>query len=104
MVIYLERGADCLYVVQLMPLPPKTPSSLASFKSRWVLPFECRLAQVVLEKRPFNGCSSSSYCNSLYLIILRSSFNLITDTEQIRGFTVICLSLTASHFFRCILC
>jgi len=31
-VICLERDADCLRVVQLMPLLPKTPSSLASFK------------------------------------------------------------------------
>jgi len=33
------RGAGCLHMVQLMPLHPKTPSSLASFKSRLVLPF-----------------------------------------------------------------
>ena len=38
----------------------KIPSSLASFKSRLVLPFWCRIAQVVLEKRPFSGCNSSS--------------------------------------------
>ena len=38
-VICLERGADCLRMVQLMPLHPQTPSSLASFKSRLVLPF-----------------------------------------------------------------
>ena len=37
---------------------PKTPSSLASFKSGLVLPFWQRLTQVVLEKRPLNGCSS----------------------------------------------
>jgi len=37
---------------------PKTPSSLASFKSRLVLPFWYRLTQVVPEKRPLNGCSS----------------------------------------------
>ena len=37
---------------------PKTPSSLASYKSRLVLPFWYRLTQVVLEKRPLNGCSS----------------------------------------------
>jgi len=36
---------------------PKTPQSLASFKSRLVLPFWYRLTQVVLEKRPLNGCS-----------------------------------------------
>ena len=39
-------------MVQLMPLHPKTPSSLASFKSRQVLPFWYRLTQAVLEKRP----------------------------------------------------
>jgi len=54
----LERGADCLHMVQLIPLHPKTPSSLASFKSRLVLPFWYRLTQAVLEKRPLNGCSS----------------------------------------------
>jgi len=31
-VICLERGADYLHMVQLMPLHPKTPPSLASFK------------------------------------------------------------------------
>ena len=35
----------------------KAPSSLASFKSRLVLPFWYRLTQVVLEKRPLNGYS-----------------------------------------------
>ena len=34
-----------------------TPSSLASLKSRMVLPFSCQLTQVVLEKRSLNGCS-----------------------------------------------
>ena len=32
-VICLEQGADCLRMVQLMPLHSKTPSSLASFTS-----------------------------------------------------------------------
>ena len=41
---------------------PKTASSLAPLKSRLVLPFCYRLTQVVLEKRPLNGCSSSSSC------------------------------------------
>jgi len=59
-VICLQRGADCLHTVQLMPLHPETPSSLASFKSRLVLPFWYHFAQVVLEKRPLNECSSGS--------------------------------------------
>ena len=59
MVISLDRDADCLHIimVKLMPLHPKTQSSLASFKSRLVLHFWYRLTQVVLEKRPLNGCS-----------------------------------------------
>ena len=55
-VICLPQCADCLHMVQLMPLYPKSPSSLASFKSRLVLLFWYRLTQVVLEKRPLNGC------------------------------------------------
>jgi len=38
-------------MVQLMSLHPKTPSSLASFKSKLVLPFWFWLTQAVLEKR-----------------------------------------------------
>jgi len=38
---------------------PETPSSLASFKSRLVLPFWYQLIQVALEKR-LNGCSCGS--------------------------------------------
>jgi len=38
-VICVERGADCLRMVLLIPLHPKTTSSLALFKSRVVLPF-----------------------------------------------------------------
>ena len=39
MVVYLEQGADCLHVVQQMPLHPEIPLSLASFEFRLVLPF-----------------------------------------------------------------
>ena len=56
MVICREQGADCLHMVQLMPLHPKTLSSLASFKSRLVLLFWYWLTQVVLEKRTLNRC------------------------------------------------
>jgi len=56
-VICLDRGAGCFHMVHLMPLHPKTPSSLASFNARLVLPFWYQLTQVVLEKRPLNWCS-----------------------------------------------
>jgi len=49
MVIGLEQGAD-LHMAQLMPL------SLASVKSRLVLPFWYRPTRVVQEKGPLNGC------------------------------------------------
>ena len=48
-----------------------TPSSLASLKSRLVSPFWCQLTQVVLEKRPLNGClglyHSKSRCITQWL-------------------------------------
>jgi len=44
-----------------------TPLSLSSFKSVLVLPIWGQLTQVVLEKRPLNGCSSSSSSSSLGL-------------------------------------
>jgi len=64
-VICVERGTDCLHMVQLMPLHPEIPSSLASFISRLLLPFWYGLTQVVLEKRPLNWCSSSSSSSSV---------------------------------------
>jgi len=57
-VICPERRAYCLRIVQLMPLHPKIPSSLASFKSRLVFLFLVPANQLVLEKRPLNGCRS----------------------------------------------
>ena len=43
----------------------KIPPSHASFKSKLVFTFLVRLAQVVLEKMPLNGCSSSSSSSKL---------------------------------------
>ena len=52
MVICLERCAD-LHTAQLMPCHSL---SLASVKSRLVLPFWYRLTRVVPDKGPLNGC------------------------------------------------
>ena len=69
-VICLQRGADCLHMVQLMPLHPKTPSSFVSFKSRLVLLFCYQLSQIVLEKRPLNGCSVVLVVVAVYVSLL----------------------------------
>jgi len=74
-VMCLERGADCLHMVQLMPQRPKTPPSLASFKSRLVSPFWYRLTQVVLEKRPLNG-------RSVVVAVVRSQSTLCSRVEM----------------------
>jgi len=68
LIIYLERGAYCLHMVHLMPLLSKTSSSLVSFKFRLVLLFWYWLTQIVLEKRPLNGCSSSSSSSFGYVL------------------------------------
>jgi len=51
----LERGADCLYMVQLMPLHPKTPPALALFKFRLVYCFGTSLPRLSW-KWPINRC------------------------------------------------
>ena len=55
--ICLERGADfvCTWS-SWCHCHPQTPSSLASLKSRLLLPFWYRLTQVVPENRPLNVC------------------------------------------------
>ena len=69
MVVFLERGADCLHIVQPIPLHPKK-GSLASFKTRLVLPFWYLFTQNVLEKRPLKGCSSSSSSSNMLVLLL----------------------------------
>ena len=60
-VICLEQGADCLHMVQLMPLhPKKTHHILPHLNPDWFYISADRLTQAVLEKRPLNGCSSNS--------------------------------------------
>jgi len=46
-VICLERRLDYLHMVQLMPLHPRTPPSLASFKSRLVFTARCYASAVL---------------------------------------------------------
>jgi len=67
-VICLERGADCLYMVQLMPLPSQNPIISCLIKSRQVLPFWYPHSQVFMEKRPLNGCSGRGCGISIRLL------------------------------------
>ena len=74
MVICLERGTD-LHMAHLMPL------SLASVKSRLVLPFLYRLTWVVPGKGPLNG--RVCVCASLNLLVsLRINDEILTCKKQ----------------------
>ena len=59
-------------MVQLITLHPKTPSSLAPFKSRLVLPFWYRLTWVVSEKGPLNGCVCVCTHSNMFFGVLDS--------------------------------
>ena len=53
-VVCLAQGADCLHICLHLLFADAT----VIFKFRLFLPFWYQLTQVVLEKRPLNGCSS----------------------------------------------
>ena len=57
MISCLDSRADCLHIAwPMLCCHPKTPSSSVLLESGIVLPFWCWLTQVVLQKRPLNGC------------------------------------------------
>jgi len=63
--VYLKLigGANDLYMIQLMPLPPHHPYFR---KIQNGLPLWCRRTQVVLEKRPLNVCMYVCYWFARY--------------------------------------
>ena len=69
---------------------PRTPSSLASFKSRLGLPFWYRFTEVVLEERPLNRCGSSS--SSVWMNVYRRlpAVGVVDATQRCVG-AVSCL-------------
>ena len=79
-----------LHMVQLMPLHSKTPSSLASFKSRLVLPFCYWLTQAVLEKSLLNRCSSSCCRRYHYRYCPHSMHSMVYEMVEHPSF---CLSI-----------
>jgi len=52
------------------------------------LPFWCRPAQVVLEKRTLNGCSSSSRSSSSSISSSNSSIFTTADQEQVQNVSI----------------
>jgi len=60
MVISLDRGANDLHMVQLMPLSPH--HLLLRYNSEWFT-FLVPTYPGCPGKRPLNGCSSSSSCH-----------------------------------------
>ena len=75
-VICLKRGAD-LHMAQQMPLP----LTVASVKSRLVLPFWYRLTRVVPDKGPLNGCSCVCPAGKTYWSISGTS----TQQQRLRS-------------------
>ena len=108
----LQRLADCLHMVQLTPLLPKTPPCLASFKSRLVLTFWYRLTNVVVEKRPLNGRSSSSSsmvvirdqsersCTSRYLCTAYLRAELASVIDRLGTTGCVCEVCVCAHVYK----
>ena len=67
MVVCLERGADCLHVVHCIPKPYRL---LLHLNPDWFYLSGNQLTQVVLEKKPLNGCCSSSSSSSIDFLLL----------------------------------
>ena len=77
-VVCSERGADCLHVVHLMPLHPKTPSSLASLNPDWFYVSGTSLPRLSW-KRVWWACLSVSLCVCLSTCI---SHNYMSNLQQ----------------------
>ena len=100
-VICLVWGADCLHMVHVMPLHPKTLSSLALFISRLVLPFWYQLTQIVPEKRLLTGCSrivvisfliSESSCRGTMTTFISVGSRKIIPVGDLAWFALVLLS------------
>jgi len=74
--------------------------SLAPVKSRLVLPFWYRLTQVVLEKRPLNGCSTRQLTGSVTAAEWRLHYLLYNNKRTIKVMQITSTSLTYSTSLR----
>ena len=66
MVICLQRGADCLHMVQLMSLHPKLHHLLPRFNPDWCYLIGTSLCRFLWKRGHINGCSAVIVvvCNS----------------------------------------
>jgi len=72
MVICVARSTDYLHMVLLMPLPPSC--LVLHYNPDWFnLSGGCWLTQVVLEKRPLNGCVSVCLIIKFNMLYLHTS-------------------------------
>jgi len=72
-------GVTCKWVTFGPADATATPSSLVLLKSRLVLLFWCRLTQVVLKKRPLNGCLFGvimAVCNNAWCMLGRARITI----------------------------
>jgi len=76
MVACLERGADCLHMVQLMPLPSLNLIILHHLYPDWFCLSGSGLPKLSWKKRPLNGCVC--FIIELTTIIMNSDI-LVTD-------------------------
>ena len=73
---------------------PQTPSFLALFKSTLVLPFWFQLTQVVLEKRPLNGCS--------IVVLLKHRLEVFTVIKQMHFYNCMAVFIFKLHHMNSI--
>jgi len=90
--VWSEVYIDCLHMVQLMPVHHKTPSPVASFKSRLLCLSGTGLPRLSWKR----GCSSSSYCQVAYLgneifLITTHSFVTVCTVYAARSTTRSCV-------------
>ena len=67
------------------------PLSLASVKSRLVLPFWYRLTRVVPEKGPLNGCVCVCVCHSMYVLCTAEALFATSPYICVRACVRVCV-------------
>jgi len=76
------------------------PIIFCSSKIQNGLPFWCQLTQVVLEKRPLNGCSRSNLSNYLQCFYVTLCFHTVVwMTERVSGLSTVCCNFPKDSLY-----